>query len=766
MSTTNPDHGRPPADPVGGLAPIPPGTPPADDHDIERPAGRRDHRARPRGRQLRHDERLQRAVARGPVLRPRVRDGVGDLLLHLPATPRTRTLTRMAVGRTATTRRCPDRPRQVTSTPRLDRLPAPASGNSRAITQPGAADGELAVDSPRGPARQLGRTRRHCTGPGGSTRPRPGHGCRSTRRWTLPRRRIARCSRPRDDSGRAIASQNVPTAANAGRGEGASKADPPKDPSPRSARKGRAKGREEGEEVMLRAFFGFIVVLLIGAAISVAVASPRTRGRRSTRRSASSVPLDTTLRDENDQPITLRECIAGKPTILVPMYYRCPMNCNLVVQNLRRTLFARWPATRLLRRQAVQRDLRELRPEGTRVRCCGLQEDVTLGEYGGPARRTGWRFLTGTKESVAEVMQTIGFRSEFDKAYKEYNHPNGIIMLSPEGKTTRYFYGFDYCGRDRTAGREGQAGRRHAERADDHAAAVADRGRGREGRVAPRQAHPALLSLRPPEQGLLRQRAARRAVRRHSDAAAWSARVSVWHCCANGGCDSRARRATRSTRRTDRTAVCRREEQHESCSHSSPSMASTLAVRFEYLFWYITIVSGVAGLAGLRLHALLLREVSPRRDHRLDAAHPRLAPARTRLDDHPDDHLLHVLRLGRRGVQLRRPPAGGRDGDLRHRQAVDVEGPVPERPARHHRRQPAEHDRGRAELDRPARAARQPAGEDHADVRGRDPRLRHPRVPQQDRRAARPVHDRSGTTRRRSASTTSSATSTAGRGTR
>ena len=36
-------------------------------------------------------------------------------------------------------------------------------------------------------------------------------------------------------------------------------------------------------------------------------------------------------------------------------------------------------------------------------------------------------------------MQSIGFRAEFDKAYKEYNHPNGIILLSPEGKTTRYF---------------------------------------------------------------------------------------------------------------------------------------------------------------------------------------------------------------------------------------------------------------------------------------------------------------------------------------
>ena len=37
MSTTNPEHGRPPADPIGGLAPVAPGSPRADDHDVSGP---------------------------------------------------------------------------------------------------------------------------------------------------------------------------------------------------------------------------------------------------------------------------------------------------------------------------------------------------------------------------------------------------------------------------------------------------------------------------------------------------------------------------------------------------------------------------------------------------------------------------------------------------------------------------------------------------------------------------------------------------------
>ena len=125
------------------------------------------------------------------------------------------------------------------------------------------------------------------------------------------------------------------------------------------------------------------------------------------------------------------------------MYYRCPMNCNLVVQNLVKTL----------REMAHDHDF--VVGKDFNVICFSFDpkehatdaaayKKATLGEYGVPGAEKGWRFLTGKKEAIAEVMQSIGFHAEFDKAYKEYNHPNGIILLSPEGKTTRYFYGFEY----------------------------------------------------------------------------------------------------------------------------------------------------------------------------------------------------------------------------------------------------------------------------------------------------------------------------------
>lgn len=201
---------------------------------------------------------------------------------------------------------------------------------------------------------------------------------------------------------------------------------------------------------MLRAFFGFIVILLVGAALSVAFATPRTQAGIDEKIGVQ-LPIETPFRDEDGKPITLRDCIAGKPTILVPMYYRCPMNCNLVVQNLVNTL------------REMARDHDFLVGREFNVICFSFDpkeqatdasayKKTTLGEYGVPGAEKSWRFLTGKKESVAEVMTAIGFQAEFDKAYKEYNHPNGIILLSPEGKTTRYFYGFDYSGEIEVSG--------------------------------------------------------------------------------------------------------------------------------------------------------------------------------------------------------------------------------------------------------------------------------------------------------------------------
>lgn len=153
------------------------------------------------------------------------------------------------------------------------------------------------------------------------------------------------------------------------------------------------------------------------------------------------VPLEVAFRDEGDKPVTLRECIGGKPTILVPVYYRCPMLCTEVLNGLLKALRGMPPgfdAGDKFNVVTVSMDPKEHGELATE------KKKAYLGEYGRPGAEAGWRFLTGTKDAVQVLLDTVGYRFEFDKMLKEYNHPSALIILSPEGKVTRYFYGIGY----------------------------------------------------------------------------------------------------------------------------------------------------------------------------------------------------------------------------------------------------------------------------------------------------------------------------------
>ena len=155
------------------------------------------------------------------------------------------------------------------------------------------------------------------------------------------------------------------------------------------------------------------------------------------------VPLDTVFRDEADQPIVLKECIGDKPTILVPVYYRCPMLCTKILNGLLETM-RDMPADFSVGSQfnvvTISMDPKE---HGGLAR---EKKAAYVGEYGRAGAEAGWRFLTGSKEASTALLGAVGFRYEFDKMLKEYDHPSGLVILSPQGKVTRYFYGIGYDG--------------------------------------------------------------------------------------------------------------------------------------------------------------------------------------------------------------------------------------------------------------------------------------------------------------------------------
>ncbi|MBA4063650.1 MAG: SCO family protein [Isosphaera sp.] len=151
--------------------------------------------------------------------------------------------------------------------------------------------------------------------------------------------------------------------------------------------------------------------------------------------------LDLVFRDESEQPVTLRQAMGGRVTILVPVYFRCPMLCTKVLNGLldgMRAFPAGFDVGATFNVVTVSMDPKEHADLGAKKKA------AYVAEYGRPGADAGWRFLTGKKEAIGELLASVGYRYEFDKAFKEYNHPSGIVILTPEGKVSRYFLGIGY----------------------------------------------------------------------------------------------------------------------------------------------------------------------------------------------------------------------------------------------------------------------------------------------------------------------------------
>jgi protein SCO1/2 len=153
------------------------------------------------------------------------------------------------------------------------------------------------------------------------------------------------------------------------------------------------------------------------------------------------VPLDLVFRDEEGNDVSLRECMNGKPTILVLAYFRCPMNCTDVLNGLTDAM-RQMPSDFSVGNQfnvlTVSFDERE-QPGLARAK-----KESYLADYGRPGAEKGWRFLTGHKEPIKQLTDAVGYRYVYDKVYKEYDHLSGIIVLRPDGRVFRYFYGIGF----------------------------------------------------------------------------------------------------------------------------------------------------------------------------------------------------------------------------------------------------------------------------------------------------------------------------------
>ncbi len=151
------------------------------------------------------------------------------------------------------------------------------------------------------------------------------------------------------------------------------------------------------------------------------------------------VPLDIPFRDESGDVVSLGQFFGKRPVILSLVYYECPMLCTTSLNGLEQSLREmKLDLGKDYDVVTVSFDPTETPP------LAAAKKAVYTGLYGRPGAAGGWHFLTGDQDSIDRLTQAVGFRYHYDKNIKQYIHATGIVVLTPDGKVDRYFYGIQY----------------------------------------------------------------------------------------------------------------------------------------------------------------------------------------------------------------------------------------------------------------------------------------------------------------------------------
>jgi protein SCO1 len=155
------------------------------------------------------------------------------------------------------------------------------------------------------------------------------------------------------------------------------------------------------------------------------------------------VPPDLAFVDDAGRSVKLGDYFGKKPLILNLVYYTCPMLCGENLAGLTGAL------------KNVKFDIGKefevvtvsFNPQETTEMAAAKKKEY-LARYGRADAASGWHFLTGSPESINALTKTVGFQYRYDPRISQYAHATAIMLLTPQGRISRYFYGVDFPPKD------------------------------------------------------------------------------------------------------------------------------------------------------------------------------------------------------------------------------------------------------------------------------------------------------------------------------
>jgi len=156
------------------------------------------------------------------------------------------------------------------------------------------------------------------------------------------------------------------------------------------------------------------------------------------------VPLNVVFRDEAGREVPLSTFFQGKrPVVLALVYYRCPMLCTQILTGLESSLkavtFSPGQDFEVVSVSFDPKDTPEL---------AAAKKQTYLRRYGRANTANGWHFLTGDEANIKTLTDAVGFHYRYDPSTQQFAHASGIMILTGDGRLSRYFYGVEYAPRD------------------------------------------------------------------------------------------------------------------------------------------------------------------------------------------------------------------------------------------------------------------------------------------------------------------------------
>ena len=159
----------------------------------------------------------------------------------------------------------------------------------------------------------------------------------------------------------------------------------------------------------------------------------------------ATVPLNAVFRDETGQPVSLGYLLGGRrPAVLVLGYKECPMLCSMVLGGLTESL------TQIRATTGREFDVIDVSIDPKQTwQDAAAQKRLYFKRYARHGADAGWHFLTSPDDAtIHRLADAVGFHYAYDASIKQYAHPSGVVVLTPEGKVSRYFFGVNFEARD------------------------------------------------------------------------------------------------------------------------------------------------------------------------------------------------------------------------------------------------------------------------------------------------------------------------------